>query len=147
LKNYCISILELSAFPESVDKLVEEYCYFLPVISEHIKYLTGGYFEFSNLLLQESQKRFELWSGSEPINRKSSGKLIREAIQNSRSIKEKSHLFRAAIETFNGGTEVFRYIQSIVRRTIPDLNVLFQEQLNPIYIKTTRNNRKPQLSY
>lgn len=138
----CNAILELSTFPNSLNKLVEQYCYELPIRSEHINCFAGEYFEFSSLLLQESKRRFEQWSGAEPINNETSNKLIRQVIYNSRLIKEQSQIFRTTVETFNGGNELFNYIQTLVSQTIFDSSQLLHEQLNSIYINIAELKRK-----
>ncbi|MFN6571744.1 metallophosphoesterase [Dendronalium sp. ChiSLP03b] len=141
-ESHCIEVLELTTFPTSLNQLVEQYCYQLPVSSEHINCLAGGYFEFSNLLLQESKSTFFNWSGSEPINRKTSEKLIEQTINNSRLIQERSKIFRKTIEKNLGGTEVFRYIQRLVRRSISDREGSFHEKLNSIYIRVPELKRE-----
>ncbi|RCJ26999.1 hypothetical protein A6770_02180 [Nostoc minutum NIES-26] len=141
-ESHCIEVLELTTFPDCLNKLVEQYCYQIPVITEQINCLAGGYFEFSNLLLQESKKIFNRWSGSEPINRKTSEKLIEQTINNSRSIQERSKSFRKTIEKNLGGTQVFRYIQKLVRTNISTQERSFHERLNSIYIRVPELRRE-----
>lgn len=93
-----------------VKSLIKKYASSTPVQDNQVRYLAGGYYGFSDLLLHLAEKEFDNFSGAEPLGQNTSTMLVRNALKSPRMRAEAESYFKCLC-SISGGNYLQRYIE------------------------------------
>lgn len=98
---------------EVMSQLVSEYSWVAPVQDRQVRHATGDYTGFSHLILNTASRKFDKYSGAEPMKSDSSLRLLR-AVLDADQVSDELDLHRTTIEDMYVGIDICRYIQEKV---------------------------------
>jgi len=101
---------------DAIQLLVKQYSRDAPVIEFDLDNVTGGYAGFSKLLLDATKEAFDYVTGAEPISSATSARLMQEALDSSKKLKDEAQLYLQVIESRHAGAAVSQHIQNEIRR-------------------------------
>jgi nucleoside phosphorylase len=108
--------LPLPALPaNAVKSMVSDYSCCAPIEADYLRYLTGGYAGFSNLILRATTGSFANLSGAEPIHKEMASLLMQQALAAPSVIREaKDH--RNIFGSVHAGPDVCHYIEEEIQK-------------------------------
>ncbi|MGA8808962.1 MAG: hypothetical protein WB973_13880 [Thermoanaerobaculia bacterium] len=113
----------------TIEQLVSNYAWVAPVERQQVRWATGDYRGFSQLILKTALREFSSRSGAEPLRNDSSLQLLRTVLHTD-PVERELHLHRITMEQMN--VDLCRYIEEKVDECVSKESNGSKTSVNPM---------------